>query len=55
MPAHGLPPDEHRRRIEAVCQALAEGWRFPGLVVEPMKVHHGFWSTLMEKAIDGDP
>lgn len=33
MPAHGLPPDEHRRRIEAVCQALAEGCTPPSVHV----------------------
>ena len=33
MPAHGLPPDEHRRRIAAVCQALAEGCAPPSIHV----------------------
>jgi hypothetical protein len=28
---------------------LAAGWRFCGLVVEPMHLHHGFWSCLMER------
>jgi hypothetical protein len=31
---------------------LAEGWRFPGMIVEPMQGHHGFWSVLMERDDD---
>lgn len=27
---------------------LAQGWRFAGLVVEPMHGHHGAYSCLME-------
>lgn len=29
---------------------LAEGWRFDGLVVEPMLGHHGRYSVLMVRA-----
>jgi hypothetical protein len=28
---------------------LAEGWRFPRFVVEPMQGHHGAYSVLLEK------
>ena len=29
--------------------ALAQGWRFSGHVVEPMRGHHGAFSCLMER------
>ena len=28
---------------------LAQGWRFAGLVVEPMRGHHGAYSCMMER------
>lgn len=28
---------------------LAQGWRFSGHVVEPMRGHHGAFSCLMER------
>ena len=28
---------------------LAQGWRFPGLIVEPMAGHHGTYSILLAR------
>ena len=28
---------------------LAQGWRFPGLIVEPMAGHHGTYSILLTR------